>query len=113
MLYFNSDRPGGIGGQDFYRTRLIRGRCSEPQPVLELNTGDGENDLFVDSQERFVIFNRFVNANRSLDLYIAFRNGDRWGTPRLLDNLNDTTPAAWELSPSISPERRTVLLHAA
>jgi hypothetical protein len=105
-LYFNSDRPGGRGLQDFYRARQVDGRFLPPEPVAELNTPDSENDLFVDPRGRFLIFNRFIEATRSIDLYITFPTGEGWGPPRLLDNVNDTTPAAWELTPSVSPDGR-------
>ena len=105
-LYFNSDRPGGLGRQDFYRARLVDGRFSEPVPVQDLNTTDSENDLFVDARERFMIFNRFIEANRSVDLYITFRTSAGWGPARPLDNVNDSTPNVWELTPSVSPDGR-------
>jgi glucose/arabinose dehydrogenase len=99
-LYFTSDRPGGAGGHDFYRSRMVQGAWSPPEPVRELNTRDDENDLFVDPQERFVIFNRYVEATREIDLFISTREGSRWGAPRRLEEINGP---AWELSPSVSP----------
>ncbi|MBC7896237.1 MAG: PD40 domain-containing protein [Cytophagaceae bacterium] len=102
-LYFNSDRPGGRGLQDFYRARWEAGRYSPPVPVRELNTPDSENDLVVDPRGRFVIFNRYIEATRGIDLYVAFRDGDDWGTPRKLDAVNGPE---WELTPSISPDGR-------
>ena len=106
VLYFNSNRPGGLGSQDVYRSRVSGDRYSAPEPVMELNSADGENDLVVDPRERFVIFNRFRNADRSIDLFIAFRSGNGWGPARKLNNVNDTMPTAWELTPSISPDGR-------
>ena len=105
-LYFNSDRPGGRGLQDFYRARRVAGQLLPPEPVTELNTADSENDLFVDPGGRFLIFNRFIESTRSVDLYVSFPAGSGWGSPRPLDNLNDTTAAAWELTPSVSPDGR-------
>ena len=99
-VYFYSDRPGGAGEEDFYRSRLVNGALSAPELVTELNSEHGENDLFVDPEERFAIFNRYVSATRDSDLYIAFRDGDRWGAPRPLSELNGPT---WELTPMVSP----------
>ncbi|MGH7628629.1 MAG: hypothetical protein ACREOF_04430 [Gemmatimonadales bacterium] len=54
----------------------------------------------MDPRERFVIFNRHVDATRDLDLFIAFRDGSRWGVPRPLTEINGPV---WELTPSVSP----------
>ena len=103
-LYFNSDRPGGRGLQDFYRTRALGGDAfAAPVPVAELNTEHSENDLVVDPAGRFVIFNRYVEATREIDLFIAFATGQGWGPPRPLDGVN---AVGWELTPSISPNGR-------
>jgi hypothetical protein len=103
-LYFNSDRPGGLGGQDFYRARLEGGRYSAALPVAELNTADSENDLYVDPRGRFVIFNRYIDATRSIDLYISYpKPGGGWDTPRLLDAVNGP---GWEITPSVTPDGR-------
>jgi glucose/arabinose dehydrogenase len=99
-LYFTSDRPGGAGGHDFYRSRMENGVWSPPEAVRELNSSQDENDLFVDPQERFLIFNRYVAATREIDLFIAVRDGARWGAPRRLAEINGP---GWELSPSVSP----------
>jgi hypothetical protein len=103
-VYFNSDRPGGRGLQDFYRSQVLPDdRFAPPVRVAELNTVHSENDLTVDPLGRFVIFNRYVEATREIDLYIAFASGDAWGTPRLLDNVN---ALGWELTPALSPNGR-------
>ena len=103
-LYFNSDRPGGRGLQDFYRARALGGDAfATPVPVTELNTEHSENDLVVDPAGRFVIFNRYVEATREIDLYIAFATPQGWGPQRPLDGVN---ALGWELTPSISPNGR-------
>lgn len=103
-IYFNSDRPGGRGLQDFYRSRAGGdGAFAPPVAVAALNTEHSENDLFVDAGGRFVIFNRYVESTRDIDLYIAFAQGAGWGPARPLDGVN---AAGWELTPSISPNGR-------
>ncbi len=74
--------------------------------MSELNSPHSENDLFVDYEERFVIFNRYVDSTASIDLYIAFRQGSRWGLPRRLDDIDVDRggPSLWELSPSVTPD---------
>ncbi len=101
-LYFNSDRPGGKGGMDLYMARYIDGQYQKPVNLEALNSEDVENDLVIDPEERFIIFNRYIHATATIDLFIAFRKGNSWSNPRKLDNLNaDDT---WELTPSLSPD---------
>ena len=110
-LYFNSDRPGGLGLQDIYRVRHAGDRFGTPEPVHDLNTGHSENDLFVDYAGRFVILNRYIEATSGIDLYIAFREGDGWSEPRLLDNANTSEPGPsnWELTPTVTPDGKYLL----
>ena len=58
--------------------------------------------MVVDPEERFIIFNRYINTTKEIDLYISFRKGGQWTTPRKLDNINSAD--AWELTPSLSPD---------
>lgn len=101
-LYFNSDRDGGKGGMDIYVSRFKDGSYQEPVNIEEINSADVENDLVVDPEERFIIFNRYVHATQSIDLFISFNAGSKWTTPRELDNINH--PEKWELTPSLSPD---------
>ncbi|WP_421878004.1 TolB family protein [Marinoscillum sp.] len=101
-LYFNSDRPGGKGSMDIYKSEWKNGQFEEPQPVVSLNTPDSENDLFIDPQERFIVFNRYLFESKEIELYISFRDEQTWTKPQPLTPLNTT--GSWELTPVISPE---------
>lgn len=101
-LYFNSDRAGGKGGMDFYVSYYIEGKYQEPINIEKLNSSDTENDLVIDPNERFIIFNRYIDSTKELDLYISFRKDLEWSFPRKLDNINSTD--TWELTPTISPD---------
>lgn len=68
-LYFNSDRDGGKGGMDFYVSHFIDGEYQEPVNIERLNSSDAENDLVVDPDERFIIFNRYINSTKEIDLF--------------------------------------------
>jgi len=101
-LYFNSDRKGGKGGMDFYVSYFNKGKYQKPINIEKINSTDTENDLVVDPEERFIIFNRYIDSTKEIDLYISFRKGNEWTTPRKLDNINSDD--AWELTPSLSPD---------
>lgn len=103
-LYFNSDRAGGEGGMDLYVSRFVAGSYQEPVNLRRLNSADAENDLVVDPDERFIIFNRYIESTREVDLFIAFREEGNWSSPRKLDRIS--LPGRWELTPSLSPDGR-------
>jgi Tol biopolymer transport system component len=102
-LYFNSDRPGGRGSQDFYFARRNGDSFDQPIPVTALNTPDSENDLFVDPDGRYVIFNRYVDSTRSVDLFLSHRVGNGWSAPKAIALVNGPDR---ELTPSVSPDGR-------
>ncbi len=101
-LYFNSNRSGGQGGMDFYLSKYENGQYQTPINLASLNSPDEENDLVVDPEERFIIFNRYLHETRSVDLFISLRKKENWTDPRLIDNISD--PDKWELTPSLSPD---------
>ena len=108
-LYFNSDRPGGLGAQDIYVARKLRGGgYGPPELVRELSSADSENDLWMDPAERFVILNRFFDSSREISLFFSRRINGRWQTPVPLDSYN--RPKVWELTPCLSPDGKFLLL---
>lgn len=100
-LYFNSDRDGGKGGMDFYVSYFVDDEYSTPTSLDALNSSDVENDLVVDPEERFIIFNRYLHETREIDLFISFNQDEGWTPPRKLDNINSEK---WELTPTLSPD---------
>lgn len=100
-LYFNSDRPGGKGGMDIYVAHFVNGQYQEPINLAIINSPEVENDLVVDPDEQFIIFNRYIHATKDLDLFISFNKEDQWTAPRKLDEIN--SPDKWELTPTLSP----------
>jgi Tol biopolymer transport system component len=89
-LYFSSNRPGGLGGQDIYDSlRLADGSFSFASNVLELNTSFNDQRPNVrrrDGREIFFESNR-PGTFGNLDLYVSTRpsNLDSWATPANLD----------------------------
>jgi Tol biopolymer transport system component len=91
-LYFVSDRDGGLGGGDIYRSRFVNGRYTAPEnigPVV--NSVHAESNVFVAPDESYVVFSGGgrPDGKGATDLYIAERSaGDVWSAPRPLRYVN-------------------------
>ena len=88
-IFFASDRAGGAGGLDLYRSNraAIGDVWSEPMPVFELNTGwdDTSPELTGDGQTMLFISNRAG----SYDVYMAVRElSGAWGIPEHVAGLS-------------------------
>ena len=75
FLYFASDRSGGAGGFDLYRSRLIDGRFEPPERLDDsINTSSNELDPAL-SQGGF----RYKHGDRPLEGYTILRGLGRGG----------------------------------
>ena len=101
-IYFNSDRIGGKGSMDIYVSHLVNGIYQKPSNIATINSVHSENDLCVDPEERFIIFNRYIDTTKNIDLYISYREDNDWSVPKPLNKVNH--PTKWELTPSLSPD---------
>jgi Tol biopolymer transport system component len=105
-LYFSSGRPGGLGKNDIYRSRVIDGVFTDPENLGEaINTEHSEGDLFIAPDESYIVF---VSSGRPDgigrgDLYVSFRvEGGTW-SPAI--NLGEEVNSRWtEYCPSVSPD---------
>lgn len=105
-IYFSSDRKGGKGRLDIYRSILEDGHYSTPE-----NLGDSINTEFADStpyiapDESVLIFSSFQRPDGygEYDLYISFRKEDgSWTTAKNMGNKINTK--SYEGSPALSPD---------
>lgn len=104
-LYFTSDRDGGHGGSDIYRSRFVNGRYSAPENIgPEVNSTYSESNVFVAADESYVIFSGGgrPDSKGGADLYISDRRQDgSWSTPRPLQYVN----TEWDdYAPTVSPD---------
>ena len=110
-LYFVSNRPGGVGGHDFWVTSKgdrLDTVFAEPYnlgaPVnTELN--EGVSSISADGQ---VIYFTACNRDDGLgdcDLYEAELDGTEWINVR---NLSEINSAYWDSQPSISSDGKTL-----
>ena len=81
-LYFNSNRPGSLGSMDIYMAKFENGKFQTPENLKSLNSTDEENDLVIDPKERFIIFNRYMHKDQSLDLFISYHKDGIWSLPK-------------------------------
>ena len=106
-LYFTSDRDGGHGGADVYRSRFVNGDYSAPENIgPEVNSRYSESNVFVAMDESYVIFSSGgrPDSKGGADLYLSDRRRDgSWSTPRPLQYVN----TEWDdYAPTVSPDGR-------
>jgi hypothetical protein len=86
LLYFHSDRPGGLGGVDIYASSRSKGHDSFGPPVLVAELSSAFNDrvpaIRRDGLELFLDSDR-PGTLGGIDLWVAtrVRAADRWSTP--------------------------------
>jgi Tol biopolymer transport system component len=106
-LYFSSNRPGGLGQNDIYRSRRINGRWTAPENLgATVNTAGREYDPFIAPDESYLIFaSERPGGLGAADLYLSVRRGD--GTWCVPVNLGpDVNSSAAEYTPMLSPDGR-------
>ena len=106
-LYFSSNRAGGRGGADIYRSRLVGGRYTEPENLGDaINAPTPEVQVFVAPDARLLVV---ACAGRDdsqggLDLYLSrLRDGQWTKAANLGEKINSS---ATETAPRISPDGR-------
>ncbi len=99
-LYFASNRAGGHGAHDLYRSRLKNGKYSEPENLGDaINTSNFESSPFVSPDESYIIFNVFAltEGKTKSGLHISFKNSNgSWSEAVNMGNaINDLKPAVF------------------
>ena len=106
-LFFSSARPGGKGGLDIYRSRLVDGKFAEPENLGDaINTPVWELDCLIAPDESFLIIGSIGRKGSygSYDLYVSYNRDGVW-TPAV--NLGSgINTSAREYSPRLSPDGR-------
>jgi Tol biopolymer transport system component len=105
-VYFASNRPGGMGSFDIYRSRFVDGRYLEPENLgAEVNSPYLEHDPFVAPDESYVIFTSVDRPGGfgEGDLYISRRRTD--GTWTQAANLGPSfNTSGYDFCPMVSPD---------
>ena len=104
-LYFGSDRPGGKGATDIYRSRPTDGKYAEPENLGEaINTEFEEYEPFIAPDQSHLIFMAagWPDGRGGGDLYISHHKKGAWSKAQNLgEKINSPRD---EYSPKISPD---------
>ena len=104
-LYFGSDRPGGKGRTDIWRSKLVNGKYSEPENLGDaINSPASEVEPYIAPDESFIIFAAAgrPDGKGAFDLYISYYKNGLWTKG---ENLGDRiNSSAWDFAPKISPD---------
>jgi len=104
-IYFFSQKPGGIGKSDLYKSNLVNGAYTEAQNLGDIfNTEEHEWDPFIAPDESYLIFcSTKAEGYGSDDFYVSFRNQDQsWSTP--VNMGEEINSARSENRPYITPD---------
>lgn len=111
MLYFVSDRPGGVGGHDFMFTtkadRLDTVFTSPKNLGVPINTplNEGVASIAADGQTIFFTGCQRDDGLGDCDVYEAELDGTEWKNIR---NVTEINSPYWDTQPSISSDGRTL-----
>ena len=104
-LYFGSERPGGKGRADIWRSKLTGAGYSEPENLGDtVNSPASEVEPYIAPDESYMIIAAAgrQDSRGAFDLYVSYNNKGAWTKP---ENLGDTiNSSAWDFSPKISPD---------
>jgi len=106
-FYFCSNRPNGKGQTDIYTAnKQTDGTYQVKNIGKPINRHFYDWDPCIASDESFIVFAavRIIKAYRKADLYIAFKNGDKWTKPKSLGKHINTN--ANEYAPFLSPDNK-------
>ncbi|NOQ74341.1 MAG: OmpA family protein [Crocinitomix sp.] len=85
-IYFVSDKPGGYGSTDLYKSTLTDGVWGEPVNLgEELNTPGNEMFPYIHTDGTLYFSSNAHNSMGGLDVFITYNYNDRWMKP---ENLN-------------------------
>jgi Tol biopolymer transport system component len=104
-LYFGSDRQGGRGRTDIWRSTLVDGKYGEPENLGDsINSPTSEVEPYISPDERFMILAAAgrTDSRGAFDLYVSYNSNGVWTKP---ENLGDTiNSGGWDFSTKISPD---------
>ena len=105
-IYFASNRVGGLGSFDIYRSKFVGGHYAKPENLgAAINTKYLEHDPFIAPDESYILFTSVDRPGGfgTGDLYISTRRKD--GTWTKAKNLGkDFNTSGYDFCPIVSPD---------
>ncbi|HET8946203.1 MAG TPA: hypothetical protein VFQ07_04410, partial [Candidatus Polarisedimenticolia bacterium] len=104
-LYFGSDRPGGLGATDLYRSRSAGGKFLEPQNLgPAVNSAADEYEPCIAADESFLVFMASGRPDTQGygDLYLSEQKDGVWTEARRLGPA--INGPGLEISPYVTPD---------
>ncbi len=105
-IYFASNRAGGLGSFDIYRSRFVDGQYTKPENLGDsINTRHLEHDPFIAPDESYLLFTSVDRPEGfgTGDLYISSRKKD--GTWTKSKNLGKAfNSSGYDFCPIVSPD---------
>jgi hypothetical protein len=105
-LYFASNRPGTVGNDDIFISKMENGRYLEPENAGEaINSGNHETCPFIAYDNSYLLFAAMDRQDGYglLDIYISFRNEDgSWS--KAINIGAPVNTGSMETAPYISPD---------
>jgi hypothetical protein len=81
-LYFHSDRPGGLGNYDIWRTSKDGSNWSDPVHIDSVNTDRTDGWPFISADGQELWFTRTYQGTPGI--FRSRRQGEEWGQPELI-----------------------------
>jgi hypothetical protein len=110
-LYFSSGRPGGYGGLDIYRARLVDGKYSSAECLpAPINGASNDECPYMAPDESFLVFNSWkYNARfKGNNLYVSFKQADGgWSEPVALEAGVNTDEL--DIYPYVTPDGKYLM----
>ena len=105
-VYFASDRERGLGRSDLYKATPGPSGYAVESLGPALNTERSEPDVFVDPQQRFIIFARTDDPKGygGDDLWLSIQTEDGWSEPQNLGP--EINSPEYEYGPALSADGR-------
>ena len=103
-LYFFSERAGGLGSADIYRSRFVHGEFMAPENLgSAINTEHWDGLPYISPDKKVLIFfSDRPGGYGGGDLYVSYHRNDSWSEPENLGPLVNTKET--EVTPYLNPD---------